>query len=97
MSDQAEIWSFPTDPAQFDNDDRISFSRLDNKHIAVQSDGHEYEFDADLRRWLPIVDEALIHAQQAAYGTAHEDDQHSESSRHGQKRKKGPSDDREVS
>ena len=97
MSEQAEIWSFPTDPAQFDDDDRISFSRLDNKYIAVQSDGTEYEFDADLRRWLPIFDEALIQAQQAAYGATHEDDQYSESSRHGQKRKKGPSDDREVS
>ncbi len=97
MSDQAEIWSFPTDPAQFDEDDRISFSRLDNKYIAVQSDGTEYEFDSDLRRWLPIIDDALIQAQQAAYGIAHEDDQYSESSRHGQKRKKGPSDDREVS
>lgn len=68
----AEVLTFPTDPAQFDSDDRISFSRLDNKYIAVQeSDGTEFEFDAQLRRWLPVMDDeeiALIQQQQSAYG-----------------------------
>ncbi|KAF3764808.1 hypothetical protein M406DRAFT_340337 [Cryphonectria parasitica EP155] len=69
----AEVLTFPTDPAQFDNDDRISFSRLDNKYIAVQeSDGTEFEFDAQLKRWVPVMDEAeeaLIQQQQSAYGS----------------------------
>lgn len=68
----AEVFTFPTDPAQFENDDRISFSKLDNKYIAVQeSDGTEFEFDAQLRRWIPLADEdeeALILQQQSAYG-----------------------------
>ncbi|KAJ4421250.1 hypothetical protein N0V82_003882 [Gnomoniopsis sp. IMI 355080] len=70
----AEVFTFPTDPAQFENDDRISFSKLDNKYIAVQeSDGTEFEFDAQLRRWIPLADEdeeALILQQQSAYGAA---------------------------
>lgn len=68
----AEVLSFPTDPSQFDQDHRISFSRLDNKYIAVQeSDGTEFEFDAQLKRWIPSADEdeeALIQMQQSAYG-----------------------------
>ncbi len=95
MAEQAEVWSFPTDPAEFDTDDRISFSKLDNKHIAVQSDGAEYEFDPDLKRWLPVLDEDLIQAQQQGYGFA-DDDESAGPLTHGQKRKKD-SDDREVS
>ncbi|QUC18395.1 uncharacterized protein UV8b_02636 [Ustilaginoidea virens] len=44
---------FPTDVQEFDADDRISFSRLDNKFIAVQDDGTELEFHQELKRWLP--------------------------------------------
>ncbi|TPX14265.1 uncharacterized protein E0L32_000659 [Thyridium curvatum] len=67
----AEVWSFPTDISEFDHDERISFSRLENKYIAVQDDGTEYEFDTGLRRWIPIIDDDLIEAQQAAYAAAH--------------------------
>lgn len=66
-----EVLTFPTDPSEFDQDHRISFSRLDNKYIAVQeSDGTEFEFDAQLKRWIPSADEdeeALIQMQQSAY------------------------------
>lgn len=48
--------SFPTDPREFDGDDRISFSKLDQKFIAVHDDGNEYEFDADSKRWV-LADE----------------------------------------
>ncbi|KAH8737056.1 hypothetical protein BGZ61DRAFT_525258 [Ilyonectria robusta] len=48
---------FPTDVREFDSDDRISFSKLDNKFIAVHDDGTEYEFDADLKRWGPAAEE----------------------------------------
>lgn len=52
---------FPTDVREFDADDRISFSRLDNKFIAVHDDGTEYEFDAEHKRWVPTEDEPLEH------------------------------------
>jgi hypothetical protein len=70
----AERFSFPTEISQFDDDDRISFSRLESKYIAVGDDGTEYEFNPSMRRWIPQVDEDLIAAQQAAYGRAREGD-----------------------
>lgn len=70
----AEVFTFPTNPAEFENDDRISFSKLDNKFIAVQeSDGTEFEFDHQLKRWIPVADEdeeAFIQQHQDAYGSA---------------------------
>ncbi len=63
----ASVWPLPTEIADFDDDERISFSRLDNKYIAVQDDGTEYEFDAVRRRWIPTIDEDLMAAQQSAY------------------------------
>jgi HIV Tat-specific factor 1 len=66
----AEVLTFPTDPTVFENDDRISFSKLDSKYIAVQSDGTEFEFDHGLKRWIPLADEddeALFQQQQSAY------------------------------
>jgi HIV Tat-specific factor 1 len=59
--------SFPADPAEFDADDRISYSKLDNKFLLVQEDGTEFEFDDAIRRWIPVVDEALLEEQQKAY------------------------------
>lgn len=47
--------SFPTDPADFANDERISWSRLDNKHILETEQGAEYEWDEALRRWVAVV------------------------------------------
>lgn len=46
--------SFPTNSEKFDLDDRISFSKLDNKFIAVDDDGTEFEFELESRRWTPI-------------------------------------------
>ncbi|KAI1105246.1 hypothetical protein F4804DRAFT_304752 [Jackrogersella minutella] len=62
--------SFPTDPREFEHDERISFSKLDNKYIAVQDDGSEFEWDSQLKRWIPVVDEELLAQQQSAYGGA---------------------------
>jgi HIV Tat-specific factor 1 len=59
--------SFPTDPAEFDADDRISYSKLDNKFLLVQDDGTEFEFDDALKRWVSLLDEALLEQQQKAY------------------------------
>ncbi|OTB08875.1 hypothetical protein M426DRAFT_316901 [Hypoxylon sp. CI-4A] len=80
--------SFPTDPQEFDQDERISFSKLDNKYIAVQDDGSEFEWDAQLKRWIPVVDEELLAQQQSAYsgGSATPDDDSNVSNK---KRKKG--------
>lgn len=59
--------SFPIDPADFDADDRVSYSKLDNKFLLVQEDGTEFEFDDAIKRWIPVVDEALMEEQQKAY------------------------------
>ncbi|RDW88939.1 hypothetical protein BP6252_00971 [Coleophoma cylindrospora] len=58
---------FPTAVEDFDADTRISFSKLSNKFILEQEDGTEYEFDDAIRRWIPVVDEALLEEQQRAY------------------------------
>ena len=49
--------SFPRNPDEFDDDERISFSRLEQKFIAVHEDGTEFEFDAELREWIPTGDD----------------------------------------
>lgn len=50
---------FPTNVQDFDGDDRISFSRLDNKFLAVQDDGTEFEFDADRKVWKLFEEHAF--------------------------------------
>ncbi|KAI1868680.1 uncharacterized protein JN550_006255 [Neoarthrinium moseri] len=79
MAAAAPSLSFPTNPDDFDKDDRISFSRLENKHIAVQDDGTEFEFDRQLKRWILTVDEDEYAAQQRMYGggAAADDDNNS--------------------
>ena len=47
--------SFPQNPEDFDADDRISFSKLNNKFILETEDGQEFEFDDVLKRWVPAV------------------------------------------
>lgn len=47
--------SFPKDPAEFDSDPRISFSKLDDKFILEAEDGQEYEYDTALKRWILTV------------------------------------------
>jgi HIV Tat-specific factor 1 len=46
---------FPIDPADFDSDPRISFSKLDNKFILETEDGQEFEYDTALKRWVQTV------------------------------------------
>ncbi|KAL3962108.1 hypothetical protein ACCO45_003631 [Purpureocillium lilacinum] len=48
---------FPKNPEEFDGDDRISFSKLDGKFIAVHDDGTEFEFDPELKEWIPTGDD----------------------------------------
>lgn len=59
----------PTDEQDFGTDERISFSKLDNKFIAVQDDGTELEFDAELKQWVPAAlddDDVLEYGGEAA-------------------------------
>jgi HIV Tat-specific factor 1 len=67
---EAAASSFPTNVEDFDSDDRISFSKLDNKFLLVQDDGSEFEFDDVIKRWIPLLDEALAEEQQKAYRVA---------------------------
>lgn len=46
---------FPKSPSDFDADPRISYSRLDEKFILETEEGAEFEWDAALRRWIPVV------------------------------------------
>ncbi|KAL8873174.1 MAG: hypothetical protein Q9174_001310 [Haloplaca sp. 1 TL-2023] len=64
---QAPRSGFPTNPEDFDADDRISFSKLDNKFILEADDGQEFEFDDALKRWVPALDNALLEQQRQAY------------------------------
>lgn len=47
--------SFPIDPETFDQDDRISFSKLSNTYLLETEDGQEFEYDSQLRRWVAVV------------------------------------------
>jgi HIV Tat-specific factor 1 len=51
---------FPQSPSAFDADDRVSFSKLDDKFILETEEGTEYEWDTALRRWIPVVGFAFI-------------------------------------
>lgn len=53
--EEASLARFPRDPAEFDSDPRISFSKLDNKFILETEDGQEYEYDTALKRWILAV------------------------------------------
>ncbi|KAI0003982.1 hypothetical protein F4779DRAFT_79831 [Xylariaceae sp. FL0662B] len=87
-SQATSVLSFPTDPREFEQDERISFSKLDNKYIAVHDDGTEFEWDAQLKRWIPSIDEELLAQQQSAYGGGAATDD-SSSNQNIKKRKKG--------
>ncbi|KAI1159079.1 hypothetical protein F5B18DRAFT_664735 [Nemania serpens] len=91
---------FPTNPGDFDGETSISFSKLDNKFIGVLDNGEEYEWDTQLKRWVPIIDEELLIEQQKAYGGngggngGASDDNNSSSGSGSKKRKNGPAEQR---
>ncbi|KAL2054570.1 hypothetical protein ABVK25_005318 [Lepraria finkii] len=78
--------SFPQNPEEFDADPRVSWSKLDNKFILEADDGQEYEFDDGLKRWVPVLDDALLEQQRAAYAVKGVDE--SEPAQPTKKRKK---------
>lgn len=46
---------FPSSPSEFNEDPRISFSKLDDKYILETQNGEEYTFEPVLKRWIPSV------------------------------------------
>ena len=51
--------AFPQTPEDFEQDARVSFSKLENKWILEDDDGSEWEFNEALKRWMPSVRPAL--------------------------------------
>ncbi|KAK1730798.1 splicing factor u2af-associated protein 2 [Colletotrichum acutatum] len=49
----------PTFVEDFGSDERISFSKLDNKYLAVLDDGTELEFDPATSTWAEAADEPI--------------------------------------
>ncbi|KAK1600598.1 splicing factor u2af-associated protein 2 [Colletotrichum navitas] len=58
MADQLKD-PLPTAIEDFGNEERISFSKLDNKYLAVLDDGTELEFSPATSTWVEAVDTAL--------------------------------------
>ncbi|KAF8829254.1 hypothetical protein F5051DRAFT_320328 [Lentinula edodes] len=56
--------------AAFSTDQRIYFSKESNTWRYEEEDGAEMEFDAVKGLWVPLIDEDLVKAQQAAYSIA---------------------------
>ncbi|WVO18299.1 hypothetical protein L204_106014 [Cryptococcus depauperatus] len=52
-------------PGKFEEDPRVAFDKVSGKWQYENEDGTEYEWNGT--HWLPIVDEELLKAQQAAY------------------------------
>ncbi|OCL10585.1 putative nuclear mRNA splicing factor-associated protein [Glonium stellatum] len=69
MADMNRI-PFPHLKDDFASDPRVSFSKLDGKWILEDDDGSEWEFDEDLDKWVPSLDEALLQQQREAYAVA---------------------------
>ena len=47
--------AFPQTPEDFENDPRVSYSKLDDRWILEEDDGSEWEWDANGNRWIPSV------------------------------------------
>ncbi|EME49507.1 hypothetical protein DOTSEDRAFT_68316 [Dothistroma septosporum NZE10] len=58
---------FPSDPDTFDNDDRISFSKVDGRHLLEDEEGEEWEWMTGPGKWSKTMDEAAIQQQQEIY------------------------------
>ncbi|ROT37365.1 putative nuclear mRNA splicing factor-associated protein [Sodiomyces alkalinus F11] len=56
----------PTSVDKFDQDDRISYSTLDNKYLAVHDDGTEFEFNAATGQWV-LAEEEALHGDEAQH------------------------------
>lgn len=46
---------FPQAPEDFPRDQRVSFSKLEQKWILEDDDSSEWEYDEARQRWIPLV------------------------------------------
>lgn len=46
---------FPHEKDDFDNDDRISYSKLDGKYILIDDDNEEWEYSEVTGKWFQPV------------------------------------------
>lgn len=53
--------------ASFADDPRVHYNQVSSKWEFEADDGKEYEWDVARNSWVPLVDETLLAAQQAAY------------------------------
>ncbi|PCH43874.1 hypothetical protein WOLCODRAFT_138648 [Wolfiporia cocos MD-104 SS10] len=61
--------------AAFAEDPRVHFDRASGTWRFENDDGSELEYDAAKGAWVPVVDEELVKAQQAAYSVAGVDEE----------------------
>lgn len=55
MAETADREPFPTDPDEFEVDDRISFDRVSQTHKLEDENGEEWEWLARPGKWVPVV------------------------------------------
>nr|KIR45643.1 HIV Tat-specific factor 1 [Cryptococcus bacillisporus CA1280] len=83
-------------PGQFEQDTRVSFDQVSGKWQYEDDDGTEHEWNGTA--WIPIIDDELVKAQQAAYSVPGVDESTSSNAaiareeRRNKKRKKGEKD-----
>ncbi|ANB13986.1 Cus2p [Sugiyamaella lignohabitans] len=88
----------PSDSLEWAKDPRIAYSQVTGKWIFEDVDnGDEYEFNEEVRSWVPILEEEDIKSQQQAYQPPskrspdrEDESKHEDTSTNGSKRTKKP-------
>lgn len=47
--------AFPQTPDDFEDDPRVSFSKITSKWVLENDDGTEWEYDEARQKWMPSV------------------------------------------
>ncbi|KAH9931139.1 uncharacterized protein BXZ73DRAFT_101723 [Epithele typhae] len=85
-----DVWLLSRSPAAaFADDPRVHYDRNAGTWRFEQDDGSELEYDGAKGAWVPVLDEDLLKAQQAAYSVAGVDEEHQ--TRQGRRRAAAPS------
>ncbi|KAF2176740.1 hypothetical protein K469DRAFT_755462 [Zopfia rhizophila CBS 207.26] len=58
---------FPTNVADFANDERISYSTADGKWLLVDENDKEWEFNETVKKWTEPIDDEQVAMMQAVY------------------------------
>ncbi|KAF2745409.1 hypothetical protein M011DRAFT_135523 [Sporormia fimetaria CBS 119925] len=72
---------FPTEIDDFDSDERITFSRIDNTYILEDEEGKQWEFNQAAGRWFQPATEEERRAYEAAFGGPADEAQSAEPTR----------------